>query len=121
MRVDKARTHVGDPTTEPALIETMQSAGLAVGKIEVGPRQRAPFSAAEVEKLRNHSRVIAHVLKAAEQQQQAKGMYTINANAQLTWEARPSVVLLTLSWFAVGLPLLWGIGTTMQQAIKFFI
>jgi len=57
----------------------------------------------------------------AEQQQQAKGMYTINANAQLTWEARPSVVLLTLSWFAVGLPLLWGIGTTMQQAIKFFI
>ena len=58
---------------------------------------------------------------SAEQQQQAKGMYTINANAQLTWEARPSVVLLTLSWFAVGLPLLWGIGTTMQQAIKFFI
>ncbi|VFS90049.1 Imidazoleglycerol-phosphate dehydratase [Raoultella planticola] len=57
----------------------------------------------------------------AEQQQQAKGMYTINANAQLTWEARPSVVLLTLSWFAVGLPLLWGMGTTLQQAIKFFI
>jgi hypothetical protein len=41
----------------------------------------------------------------AEQQQQAKGLYTINKDAQLTWEARPST-LLTVSWLAVSVPLL---------------
>lgn len=56
-----------------------------------------------------------------EQQQQAKGMYKVNKDAQLTWEARPAIPLLTLSWLAVGVPLLWGIGTTLQQAIKFFM
>ena len=56
-----------------------------------------------------------------EQQQQAKGLYTINKNAQLTWEAQPSTLLMTASWLAVSVPLLWGIATTMQQAVKFFL
>ena len=57
----------------------------------------------------------------AEQQQQAKGLYTINKDAQLTWEPRPSTLLLTVSWLAVSVPLLWGVGTTLQQAVKFFM
>lgn len=55
----------------------------------------------------------------AEQQQQARGLYTINKDAQLSWEPTPA--LLTLSWLAVGIPLLWGMGTTLQQAVKFFM
>ena len=35
--------------------------------------------------------------------------------------ALPAPLLLTLSWLAVGLPLLWGMGTTLQQAVKFFM
>ena len=58
---------------------------------------------------------------SAQQQQQAKGLYTVNENAQLSWEPRPSRALMALSWFAVGVPLLWGIGTTFQQAVKFFM
>ncbi|MDT4308968.1 MFS transporter [Klebsiella aerogenes] len=57
----------------------------------------------------------------AEQQQQARGLYTINKDAQLSWEPTPAPLLLTLSWLAVGLPLLWGMGTTLQQAVKFFM
>ncbi|MGG8003600.1 OFA family MFS transporter [Klebsiella aerogenes] len=57
----------------------------------------------------------------AEQQQQAKGLYTINKDAQLSWEPAPAPLLLTLSWLAVGIPLLWGMGTTLQQAVKFFM
>lgn len=57
----------------------------------------------------------------AEQQQQAKGLYTINKDAQLSWEPKPAPLLLTLSWLAVGIPLLWGMGTTLQQAVKFFM
>ncbi|MBW7984925.1 OFA family MFS transporter [Enterobacillus tribolii] len=56
-----------------------------------------------------------------EQQQQAKGMYTVNKDAQLTWEARPSYALMTLSWIAVGIPLLWGMGMTLRQAVRFFM
>lgn len=56
-----------------------------------------------------------------EQQQQAKGMYTINKDAQLSWEARPSYLLMTASWIAVGVPLLWGMGMTLRQAIRFFV
>ncbi|WP_433678419.1 OFA family MFS transporter [Klebsiella aerogenes] len=57
----------------------------------------------------------------AEQQQQARGLYTINKDAQLSWEPTPAPPLLTLSWLAVGIPLLWGMGTTLQQAVKFFM
>ncbi|WEF30086.1 hypothetical protein PYR66_10505 [Klebsiella aerogenes] len=35
--------------------------------------------------------------------------------------AEARALLLTLSWVAVGLPLLWGMGTTLQQAVKFFM
>ncbi|VFS74196.1 Carbonic anhydrase 1 [Raoultella terrigena] len=38
---------------------------------------------------------------SAQQQQQAKGLYTVNENAQLSWEPRPSRALMALSWFAV--------------------
>lgn len=58
---------------------------------------------------------------SAQEQQQAKGLYTVNENAQLSWEPRPSRALMALSWFAVGVPLLWGIGSTFQQAVKFFM
>ncbi|EUL51774.1 TPA: OFA family MFS transporter [Klebsiella aerogenes] len=57
----------------------------------------------------------------AEQQQQARGLYTINKDAQLSWEPTPAPLLLTLSWLAVGIPSLWGMGTTLQQAVKFFM
>ncbi|HDU4046970.1 TPA: OFA family MFS transporter [Klebsiella aerogenes] len=57
----------------------------------------------------------------AEQQQQARGLYIINKDAQLSWEPTPAPLLLTLSWLAVGIPLLWGMGTTLQQAVKFFM
>lgn len=57
----------------------------------------------------------------AEQQQQARGLYTINKDAQLSWEPTPAPLLLTLSWLVVGIPLLWGMGTTLQQAVKFFM
>ncbi|MFP8733469.1 OFA family MFS transporter [Klebsiella aerogenes] len=57
----------------------------------------------------------------AEQQQQARGLYTINKDAQLSWEPMPAPLLLTLSWLAVGIPLLWGMGTTLKQAVKFFM
>ncbi|MTH48375.1 OFA family MFS transporter [Intestinirhabdus alba] len=57
----------------------------------------------------------------AEQQQQAKGLYTINKSAQLTWEPEPAPVLLTLCWIAVGVPLLWGVGATLGQAVNFFM
>ncbi|HFZ1318966.1 TPA: OFA family MFS transporter [Klebsiella aerogenes] len=57
----------------------------------------------------------------AEQQQQVRGLYTINKDAQLSWEPTPAPLLLTLSWLAVGIPLLWGMGTTLQQAVKFFM
>lgn len=57
----------------------------------------------------------------AEQQQQARGLYTINKDAQLSWEPTPAPLLLTLCWLAVGIPLLWGMGTTLQQAVKFFM
>ncbi|HBS6073211.1 OFA family MFS transporter [Klebsiella aerogenes] len=57
----------------------------------------------------------------AEQQQQARGLYTINKDAQLSWEPTPAPLLLALSWLAVGIPLLWGMGTTLQQAVKFFM
>lgn len=57
----------------------------------------------------------------AEQQQQARDLYTINKDAQLSWEPTPAPLLLTLSWLAVGIPLLWGMGTTLQQAVKFFM
>lgn len=57
----------------------------------------------------------------AEQQQQARGLYTINKDAQLSWEPTPAPLLLMLSWLAVGIPLLWGMGTTLQQAVKFFM
>lgn len=60
---------VGGGNLEPALAEPITAAGKTYGQILVGPRQRAPFSSAETEKLRHYGRLIAHVLEAAEQQQ----------------------------------------------------
>ena len=81
--VDKDSVHIGDPKTEAALFETIESGGQVLGKIEIGPRHRAPFSAAEVEKLRHHGRLIAHLLKAAEQQQQWHRLAMIDEVTQL--------------------------------------
>lgn len=68
--IEKDSIHAGDAKTEPALIEVIQSGPAILGKIEIGPRHRSPFSAAEAEKLRHYSRLIAHLAKAAEQQQE---------------------------------------------------
>jgi diguanylate cyclase (GGDEF)-like protein len=81
--LDRERKHVGDPNTEPALFEMIESGGVVLGKIEIGPRHRAPFSAAEVEKLRHHSRLIAHLVKAAEQQQQWHQLAMVDEVTQL--------------------------------------
>ncbi|MDM8006174.1 MAG: GGDEF domain-containing protein [Phycisphaerae bacterium] len=81
--LDQDSRHVGDPKTEPALFETIESGGSVLGRIEVGPRHRSPFSAAEVERLRHHSRLIAHLLKAAEQQQQWHRLAMIDEVTQL--------------------------------------
>jgi diguanylate cyclase (GGDEF)-like protein len=69
---------VGDENIEPALIETIVSGGRTLGKILIGSRQRAPFSPAEVEKLRHYSRLIAHLLDAAEQQQHWQSLAMID-------------------------------------------
>ncbi|NLX13367.1 MAG: GGDEF domain-containing protein [Phycisphaerales bacterium] len=61
---------VGNSDFEPALAEPITALGKTYGQILVGPRQRAPFSSLETERLRHYGRLIAHVLEAAEQQQQ---------------------------------------------------
>ncbi len=68
--VDDESAHVGDAGTTPALVETITAGGRRLGRILVGPRLREPFSAAEVEKLRHYSRLIAHLLAAADRQHQ---------------------------------------------------
>ncbi|HOA74467.1 MAG TPA: GGDEF domain-containing protein [Phycisphaerae bacterium] len=70
--------YVGDPKTEPALAEPIVSQGRPVGKILVGPRQRAPFSVGEVEKIRHYGRLIAHLLEAADRQQQWQNLAMID-------------------------------------------
>jgi len=81
--IDRESQYVGDPNTEPALVETIQSGDQIQGKIEIGPRHRAPYSASEVERLRHHSRLIAHLLKAAQQQQQWHQLAMIDEVTQL--------------------------------------
>lgn len=78
---DKA--FVGDPNIEPTLTESITSAGRNLGQILIGPRQRDPFSGAEVEKLRHYTRLIAHVLDAAEQQQRWQSLAMIDEVTQL--------------------------------------
>ncbi len=69
LEVPPDQASVGDGELAPALAEPITAAGKTYGQILVGPRQRAPFSSAETEKLRHYGRLIAHVLEAAEQQQ----------------------------------------------------
>jgi len=66
--VEGDAAHTGDPNTEPALVETIAVGQQTLGSILLGPRQRAPYSASEVEKVRHYSRLIAHLLEAANQQ-----------------------------------------------------
>lgn len=69
---------VGDPKIEPALAEPIHAQDRVVGKILVGPRQRLPFSAGEVEKLRHYGRLIAHLLQAADRQQEWQNLAMID-------------------------------------------
>lgn len=69
---------VGDPQAEPALAEPILSQDRVVGKILVGGRHRAPFSVAEVEKIRHYGRLITHLLQAADQQQQWQNLAMID-------------------------------------------
>ena len=83
VRVDRDDAHVGDRATEPILEEPITAGGRSLGTILVGPRQRDPFSAAEVEKLRHYSRLIGHLVEAAEQQQEWQRLAMIDEVSQL--------------------------------------
>lgn len=61
---------VGDSSAEPALAEPIMSKGRTLGKILVGGRSRWPFTKGEIDKLHHYGRLLAHLLDAAEQQQQ---------------------------------------------------
>ena len=74
---------VGDSDMEPTLIETITSGGRQLGEILVGPRQKAPYSLSEVEKLRHYGRMIAHLLDAAEQQRRWQSLAMIDEVTQL--------------------------------------
>jgi diguanylate cyclase (GGDEF)-like protein len=74
---------VGERGFEPTLAETITSAGRTLGQILVGPRQRSPFSAAEAEKLRHYTRLIGHLLDAAERQHQWQSLALIDPVTQL--------------------------------------
>ena len=76
--VDDTSAHVGNPETEPSIVETISAGGRTLGKIFVGPRQRAPFTAGEIEKLRHYARLIAHLLDAAERQQHWQSLAMID-------------------------------------------
>jgi len=80
---DEMSVTIGDPNTDPALVETIAAGGRTLGRILVGPRQRSPFSGVEVEKLRHYSRLIAHLLDAAEQQQHWLSLAMIDETTQL--------------------------------------
>lgn len=69
---------VGDSKFEPTLVETISAGGRNLGQILVGPRHRSPFSAAEVEKLGHYGRLIAHLLEAADRQDQWQTLATID-------------------------------------------
>ncbi|HOB74178.1 MAG TPA: diguanylate cyclase [Phycisphaerae bacterium] len=67
--IEGAMAHLGDPSAEPTLAETILSRGRTLGRILVGGRSRSPFTRAEVEKLSHYARLLAHLLDAAEQQE----------------------------------------------------
>lgn len=78
------RAQVGDETLEPALVETITGANeQPLGQILIGTRQRMPFSVAEAEKLRHYSRIIAHLLQAAEQQNRWQSLALVDEVTQL--------------------------------------
>jgi diguanylate cyclase (GGDEF)-like protein len=83
INVGQDSVHVGEANTDPALVESIETAGTALGQIYIGPRQRSPFSAAEVEKLRHYGRLIAHLIKAADQQQKWHRLAMIDEVTQL--------------------------------------
>src|SRR5690606_5390802 len=60
----------GDHGAEPALAEPIVSQGRTLGKILVAGRSRSPFTKGEIDKLHHYGRLLAHLLDAAEQQQQ---------------------------------------------------
>jgi diguanylate cyclase (GGDEF)-like protein len=62
--------HIGNPSVEPAISEEIVAEGKLIGRILVGPRQRDPFTVAEVEKIRHYARLLTHLLEAADQQQE---------------------------------------------------
>jgi len=75
--------HVGDLGTEPAVTETITAAGRNLGTILVGPRRRDPFCAAEIEKLGHYSRLIAHLIEAADHQHHWQKLAMIDEATQL--------------------------------------
>ncbi len=60
----------GAPRFEPTLVEIITCEGKTHGQILVGPREHAPFTTPEVEKLRHYGRLIGRLIQTAEQQQQ---------------------------------------------------
>ena len=74
---------VGDPSMEPTLVETITAGGRQIGEVLVGPRQKAPYSLSEVEKLRHYGRMIANLLDAAEQQRRWQSLAMVDEVTQL--------------------------------------
>ncbi len=58
----------GRPDAEPAIAEPITLSDGRTGQILIGPRQRQPFSAAEVERVRHFGRLLVHLLEAADRQ-----------------------------------------------------
>ncbi|UCD28035.1 MAG: GGDEF domain-containing protein [Planctomycetota bacterium] len=81
--VENDYVHTGDYNFEPALVEDINPAGRNFGKIFVGPRHRLPYTSDEVEKLRHYSRLIGHLLEAAQQQHQWQSLAMIDEITQL--------------------------------------
>ncbi len=59
----------GNPAAEPAIVEPIVLSDGRHGQILVGPRQRRPFSVAEVERVRHFGRLLVHLLDAADRQE----------------------------------------------------
>jgi diguanylate cyclase (GGDEF)-like protein len=74
---------VGNPGADAALVEPIASGGRVIGKIFVGARHRAPYSVGEVEKIRHYGRLIAHLLAAADQQQQWQNLALVDETTGL--------------------------------------
>ena len=53
------------PGGDPVIVEPIESGGLVVGRIGLGPRPGRPYTAADVQKLRHYATLAGHLVAAA--------------------------------------------------------